>query len=68
MKSIAIAALILASAAAHAFGAQAFLVGQRVGTSMTGQPVTVCIYQYGAQKFEMTIRGVGFCQQSVAVE
>ena len=38
--------------AGQAWGATAYLVSQTMGTSVTGQAINVCVYQYGGQQFE----------------
>lgn len=52
MKNLLASALLGVIFAAHAMTVTATLVGSRQGTSVGGQAITVCIYQYNGQHFE----------------
>ncbi len=60
--------LLLAIAmVAPAWAATAYFVGQRVGTSVTGQAINICTYQYGGQQFEKAFPIGTMCPMSVEV-
>lgn len=64
------ALLLTAVVSTQAMAAVAMLVGQRLGTSVTGQGILICTYQYGNQRFERyfpTSAGPQ-CPQQVAVQ
>jgi len=62
-----IIAIALALAAANAQAATAFLVSSRTGSSVTGQAVWICTYQYGGQHFERVFPLSTMCPMSVEV-
>lgn len=53
-KLIAIAAAFFATSA-FAFTVTATLVSERVGTSVSGMPIRVCVYQYNGQQYEKVV-------------
>lgn len=62
-------ALIVLAAALPALAATAYLVGTRMGTSITGQPALICTYQYGASQFDRAFPvTMGNCPTSIEVQ
>lgn len=58
---------VLALAATPAAGAIAFLVSQRLSTSVTGELVLVCTYEYAGRQYERSYRNAHTCPASIEV-
>lgn len=50
-----------------AFAAYANLVNQHYGTSVTGQSIVICVYQYNGQHFEKYLPVGSSCPTSIDV-
>ena len=67
MRLIALAVAAAISLPAHA--ALAFLYRSETGTSVTGKPVWICIYDYAGKKFKRVIPlADGPCPVSIEIE
>lgn len=69
MKRFLVAAASLAVCSyALAFTVTANLVSQRVGSSVTGQPVRICIYSYNGHNYEQAIPMMESCAYSIQLQ
>jgi hypothetical protein len=68
MRRSLIAIAIVAAVPLQAIAATAYLVGQTTGTSVTGQAINVCTYQYGTQRFQRAYPFGQMCPTSVEVQ
>lgn len=58
----------LVSSAALAFSVMATLINQYMATSVTGQSIKVCVYQYGNSTFEKYFPMFASCPLTIQVQ
>lgn len=67
MKS-ALAAIAFALVSLDAFAAQAYLVRQSPGRSVTGQAILICTYRYGNQEFDRAVPLGSACAPMINIQ
>lgn len=68
MHKLAILTAAFVATSAFAYTVTANLVDQRVGTSVGGQSIRVCVYQYNGQRYEKAIPISMSCPFSVQLQ
>lgn len=62
------ALILVALVSGVAWGATAYLVSSSMGTSVTGQAINICTYQYGTTQFQRIFPMGQMCPLNIEVQ